>query len=71
MADLQGRVRDRLRERLLSHGAARAFEDPALFADVERLLQAAITTGDARTLLLPAMQRCGLPRTRARRFLQR
>jgi hypothetical protein len=51
MADLQGRVRDRLRERLLSHGAATAFEDPALFADVERLLQAAITTGDARTLL--------------------
>ena len=55
MADLQGRVRDRLRERLLSHGAARAFEDPALFADVERLLQAAITTGDARTLLLPEL----------------
>ena len=55
MADLQGRVRDRLRERLLSHGAATAFEDPALFADVERLLQAAITTGDARTLLLPEL----------------
>ena len=55
MADLQGRVRDRLRERLLSHGAARAFEDPALFADVERLLGSAVTAGDARTLLLPEL----------------
>ncbi len=55
MADLQGRVRDRLRERLLSHGAAPAFQDPALFADVERLLGSALAAGDARTLLLPEL----------------
>jgi hypothetical protein len=53
MAELHERVRGRLRERLLSHGASREFEDPALFADVERILQSAIATGDAgRTLLL-------------------
>jgi len=55
MADLQGRVRDRMRERLLRHGAAKAFEDPALFADVERLLQSATTSGDAQALLLPEL----------------
>jgi hypothetical protein len=55
MADLHERVRGRLRERLLSHGASRAFEDPALFEEVERLLEAATATGDARTLLLPEL----------------
>jgi hypothetical protein len=55
MADLHERVRGRLRERLLSHGASRAFEDPLLFEEVERLLEAATATGDARTLLLPEL----------------
>jgi hypothetical protein len=55
MADLQGRVRDRMRERLLRHGAAKAFEDPALFADVERLLNSATTSGDGQALLLPEL----------------
>ena len=55
MADLHERVRGRLRERLLSHGASRAFEDPVLFEEVERLLEAATATGDARTLLLPEL----------------
>ena len=55
MAELHERVRGRLRERLLSHGASRAFEDPALFEEVERLLDAATATGDARTLLLPEL----------------
>ena len=53
MADLHERVRGRLRERLLSHGASRAFEDPALFEEVERLLQTATASGDAQALLLP------------------
>jgi hypothetical protein len=55
MAELQERVRARLRERLLSHGASRDFEDPAFFADVERIFQSAISTGDAQTLILPEL----------------
>jgi len=55
MAELHERVRERLRERLLSNGASRDFEDPALFADVERLLQSATSTGDAKALILPEL----------------
>ena len=55
MADLQGRVRERLRADLLRHGASSAFDDPALFAEVERLLQRAAAAGDARALILPEL----------------
>lgn len=55
MAEVHERVRARLRERLLSHGASRAFEDPALFAEVEHILQTATSTGDAQALLLPEL----------------
>ena len=55
MAELHERVRGRLRERLLSHGASREFDDPALFHDVERILQSATSTGDAQALLLPEL----------------
>jgi hypothetical protein len=55
MAELQERVRGRLRERLLSHGASRDFEDPAFFAEVERIFQSAVSTGDAQTLILPEL----------------
>ena len=55
MAELQGRVRTRIREQLLRNGASPAFEDPALFAEVERLLQRATASGDAGTLLLPEL----------------
>jgi len=55
MAELHERVRGRLRERLLSHGASRDFDDPAFFADVERIFQSAIATGDAQTLILPEL----------------
>ncbi len=55
MAELRERVRGRLREHLLRHGASSAFEDPALFADVERLLQSATRTGDANVLILPEL----------------
>jgi len=55
MADLQGRVRERLRLQLLQSGGSRAFEDPALFAEVEALLDAAANTTDTSTLLLPEL----------------
>lgn len=55
MTELHERVRGRIRERLLSHGASREFEDPALFAEVERILQTATATGDAQALLLPEL----------------
>jgi hypothetical protein len=54
-AQLRERVRARLRERLTLHGASPAFDDPALFADVERLLHASIANGDAGALLLPEL----------------
>jgi hypothetical protein len=53
MAELHERVRGRLRERLLASGASRAFEDPVLFEEVERLLQSATTSADGQALLLP------------------
>jgi hypothetical protein len=55
MTDLEGRVRERLREQLLRQGASRAFEDPALFADVERLLHASVDLGSSNALLLPEL----------------
>jgi hypothetical protein len=54
-AQLRERVRARLRERLTLHGASPAFDDPELFADVERLLHAATAQGDAGALLLPEL----------------
>ena len=52
-AELRERVRARLRQRLALHHASPAFEDPELFADVERLLQTSIGEGDGNALLLP------------------
>jgi len=54
MADVQGRVRARLRLHLVRHGAA-AFEDPTLFAEVERLLRASIDAGDSHALIMPEL----------------
>jgi len=53
MAELHAQVSRKLRERLLLHGASTGFMDPALFADVERLLQSAANTGDPNAVLLP------------------
>jgi hypothetical protein len=53
MAELQDRVRARLREELLQHGASRALEDPDVFADVERVLREAVSRTGVRALLLP------------------
>jgi hypothetical protein len=55
MAELQARVRERLRQRLLERDASPALQDAALFADVERLLQTAVQTGDVDALLLPEL----------------
>jgi hypothetical protein len=55
MAELQGRVRERLRANLLDRGASRAFEDPAVFAEVEALFQRAVNTTDTSTLILPEL----------------
>src|SRR5918997_3843041 len=53
MAELQDRVRARLREELLQHGASRALEDPEVFAHVERLLRDAAGRTSTRALILP------------------
>ena len=55
MAELQRRVRERLRANLLDRGASRAFEDPAVFAEVEALFQTAVNTTDTSTLILPEL----------------
>jgi hypothetical protein len=52
MSELHERVHRQLRERLLLHGASSALADPAIFAEVERLLQSAVALGDAEALLL-------------------
>jgi hypothetical protein len=55
MAELQGRARERLRQRLLGNGASDLYGDPALFAEVERLLSTATEVGDANALILPEL----------------
>jgi hypothetical protein len=55
MADVQGRVRDRLRHELLRHGASPAFEDAALFAEVERVLHGGVDLAASPALLLPEL----------------
>jgi hypothetical protein len=55
MAELQDRVRERLRTQLLRNGASPAFNDPTLFADVEALLHTATDVGDTDALLLPEL----------------
>jgi hypothetical protein len=52
-AELRERVRARLRQRLTLHHASPAFDDPELFAEVERMLQTSIAEGDGNALLLP------------------
>jgi hypothetical protein len=54
-AELRARVRARLRDQLVQSGASPAFHDPALFAEVEQLLQRAAQSADAQALLLPEL----------------
>jgi len=55
MAELQERVRVRLRDELTRHGGSPSMADPALFADVERLLRAAVDRSSPRALLMPEL----------------
>ena len=53
MSDIQGRVRERVRAELVRHGASAALEDPTLFADIDKLLRAAIERSQPSALLAP------------------
>ena len=55
MAELQGRVRERVRAELVRHGASAALEDPSLFADIDTILRAAIERSQPAALLLPEL----------------
>lgn len=55
MAELHGRVRERLRLQVIASGGSPAFEDPALFADVEALLHTAAAASDSTKLILPEL----------------
>ena len=55
MSELQGRVRERVRAELVRHGASAALEDPALFAEIDTLLRAAIERSHPAALLLPEL----------------
>jgi hypothetical protein len=55
MATLQGRVRERVRADMVRHGASSALEDPALFAEIDSMLRAAIDRSQPAALLLPEL----------------
>lgn len=55
MSELQARVRERVRADILRHGASPALEDPALFAEVDALLQHATDRSRPAALLLPEL----------------
>jgi len=55
MADVERRVRERLRRDLLAHGAPRDFEDAELFAVVEQVLHSGVDRGASKVLLLPEL----------------
>ena len=52
IAELHGRVRERLRAEMLAEGGPAAFDDPAVFAEVEAVLRAAASTSPASRLIL-------------------
>jgi hypothetical protein len=54
-AELQRRVRERLRQHLLDHGGSRALEDAELFAVVEHILQSGTDAANSNALILPEM----------------
>lgn len=53
MAELQDRVRARVRAEMLQHGASPALSDPQLFEEVDRVLRDAVARSQPRALLLP------------------
>jgi hypothetical protein len=54
-ADIQARVRERVRQELLRHGASDALSDAAIFADLDALLRNAVRRSQPRSLLMPEM----------------
>jgi hypothetical protein len=54
MAELHGRVRERLRGQLVE-GGSEAFADPAVFTDVEQVMRAAVSTPEHARLILPEL----------------
>jgi len=54
MAELHARVRERLRGQLVQAGNS-AFDDPELFAEVEQVLRAAVSTPESARLILPEL----------------
>jgi hypothetical protein len=55
LTELQARVRERLREGLLRHGASSDLRDPAVFAEVEALLRRATERARPSAVLLPEL----------------
>ena len=55
MTELHERVRERLRAQIVAAGGSRAFNDPALFAEVVAVLRAAASTPDTAKLILPEL----------------
>jgi hypothetical protein len=55
MAELRGRVRERLRTQMLEHGGAPDLSDPALFAEVDAMLRRAADGADPAQLMLPEL----------------
>lgn len=55
IAELHGRVRERLRADIRAGGGPAAFDDPAIFAEVEAVLRAAASTSPASRLILPEL----------------
>ena len=55
LAELQTRVRERLRTQVLERGGSPAFSDPALFAEVESLLHRAADADGRAGLILPEL----------------
>lgn len=55
MTRLRDRVSERVRADLVRHGASGALEDPALFAEIDSMLRAAIDRSQPAALLLPEL----------------
>lgn len=55
MAGIHARCREQLRLELLRHGASNSLSDPALFADLDRLLRSAVSHSNPPSLLMPEL----------------
>jgi len=55
MTELRGRVRERIRQQLLRHGASPELNDPAVFDAVDALLRRSTEGASPRALLLPEL----------------